>query len=439
MYIDLSVRNLFSFGEEQTFSFEAYDKVTDYEKDFVVEIGKYKLLKMLMIYGANASGKSNMLKCFSLLNDLITEKRDIKERINVEPFLLDPVLKDKPSMLRANFLIKKADEYVRYKYELNFTSEEILSEKLDYYPTTQPALVFERKKDLNNQRGLVLKIGTTITLSKADQEVILANTLKNNTILSVFNRVNPLFEHAKHVWEWFDSRSTSIINNNTSMLEYTVRIMSKEIELANKFRDYLVKADFNISKIQVEKNEVGLDELPKELVDFLGHKDQHKRKEEATSKPRTITKLDLKFEHKARKDDVNNFEQFSPSQESAGTLRYLGLLAPFYIANKLSKLQLLDEIESSLHFDLQKLSLLMFLSNTTKSQLVVTTHNPLFLSWDIMRYDVIWFAEKQETGQTELFSLIDFNNLKRQNIMKKYLIGNYGAVPNIKIKIDDLK
>lgn len=123
MYIDLSVKNLFSFGVEQTFSFEAYDKIKDYEKDFVVKIGKYKLLKMLMIYGANASGKSNMLKCFTLLNNLIIEKRDLNEEINSQPFLLDPVLKNEPSMLRANFLVKKADSYIRYKYEINLTSE----------------------------------------------------------------------------------------------------------------------------------------------------------------------------------------------------------------------------------------------------------------------------------------------------------------------------
>jgi len=146
MYIDLSVRNLFSFGEEQTFSFEAYDKIKDYEKDFVVEIGKYKLLKMLMIYGANASGKSNMLKCFSLLNTLIIEKRDIDHEIDSKPFLLDPVFKNEPSTLKANFLVKTVDNYIRYKYEINFTSEEIFSEKLEYYPTIQPALVFERKK-----------------------------------------------------------------------------------------------------------------------------------------------------------------------------------------------------------------------------------------------------------------------------------------------------
>src|SRR5690554_2924299 len=188
MYIDLSVKNLFSFGEEQTFSFEAYDKITDYEEHFVVEIGKYKLLKMLMIYGANASGKSNMLKCFALLNELIIEKRDINDRINGEPFLLDSDFKNQPSMLKANFLVKKDEEYIRYIYEIHFTPEEIISERLDYYPSTQPALVFERKKDVKEDRGFSLKIGSTISLSKADREVILANTLKNNTILSVFNR-----------------------------------------------------------------------------------------------------------------------------------------------------------------------------------------------------------------------------------------------------------
>lgn len=100
---------------------------------------------------------------------------------------------------------------------------------------------------------------------------------------------------------------------------------------------------------------------------------------------------------------------------------------------------LLDEIENSLHYDLQKLLILSFIKNSSNSQLIITTHNPLFLNWSIIRYDVIWFAEKLKTGQTELFSLIDFSNLKRENVMKKYLIGNYGAVPNIKDHIDGLE
>ncbi len=412
MYIDLSVRNLFSFGEEQTFSFEAYDKIKDYEKDFVVEIGKYKLLKMLMIYGANASGKSNMLKCFSLLNTLIIEKRDIDHEIDSKPFLLDPVFKNEPSTLKANFLVKTVDNYIRYKYEINFTSEEIFSEKLEYYPTIQPALVFERKKDDTNERGMVLRVGSTISLSKADREVILANTLKNNTILSVFNRVNPLFEHAKNVWKWHFARVSMFIDNNTDALDYTINKIKEKTELAEKFRDLLRQADFNISKILVDDN--------KELQLTL------------------FPSMDLKIQHIAKKDKANIFAQFNSDQESAGTLRYLSLLAPFYVITSTSKLMLFDEIENSLHYDLQKLLLLMFLKNSSDSQLIVTTHNPLFLAWDIMRYDVIWFAEKRETGQTELFSLIDFNNLKRENVMKKYLIGNYGAVPNIKQQVETL-
>ncbi len=412
MYIDLSVRNLFSFGEEQTFSFKAYDKIKDYEKDFIVEIGKYKLLKMLMIYGANASGKTNILKCFSLLNELILDKRDIDHEINSKPFLLDPVFKNQPSTLIANFLVKKKDNYIRYKYEINFTSEEIINEKLEYYPTIQPALVFERKKENANERGMVLKVGSTISLSKADREVILANTLKNNTILSVFNRVNPLFEHAKNVWKWHFDRVSMFIDNNTDTLDYTINKIKEKTELAEKFRDLLRQADFNISKILVDNN--------KEVQITL------------------FPSMDLKIQHIAKKDKANIYAQFNSDQESEGTMRYLSLLAPFYVITSTSKLMLFDEIENSLHYDLQKLLLLMFLKNSSDSQLIVTTHNPLFLAWDIMRYDVIWFAEKLETGQTELFSLIDFNNLKRENVMKKYLIGNYGAVPNIKQQVETL-
>ena len=439
MYIDLSVRNLFSFGEKQTFSFEAYDKIKDYEKDFIVEIGKYKLLKMLMIYGANASGKTNILKCYSLLNELILDKRDIDHEINSKPFLLDPVFKNQPSTLIANFLVKKKDNYIRYKYEINFTSEEIINEKLEYYPTIQPALVFERKKDIANERGMVLKVGSTISLSKADREVILANTLKNNTVLSVFNRVNPLFEQAKDVWEWYNERSSMIIDRNTFTLNNVIKLINENVKLSDKFRDLLIQADFNISNIQVENNQIKFDDVQNPMINILSKKNQYTNSIEVNSKSKTINQIDLKFQHTVKKDDAEILQQFSANQESAGTLCYFGLLAPFYSITKASMLMLFDEIENSLHYDLQKRLLLMFLKNSSDSQLIVTTHNPLFLAWDIMRYDVIWFAEKRETGQTELFSLIDFNNLKRENVMKKYLIGNYGAVPNIKKQVETLE
>ncbi len=438
MYIDLSVKNLFSFGKEQTFSFEAYHKIMDYEKDFVVEIGKYKLLKMLMIYGANASGKTNILKCFSLLNELILDKRDIDKEINSKPFLLDPVFTNQPSTLKANFLVKKVDNYIRYKYEINFTSEEIYKEKLEYYPSIQPALVFERTKDDDNERGMILKVGSTISLSKADREVILANTIKHNTILSVFNRVNPLFEHAKNVWEWYKSRSSMIIDNRTSTLKFTVDFLEKNQTLLGKFKELMINADFNISNIQIEKEQKEIDVFTKQVYNLFAKKDNDTELIEALDKIKTINKYDLNFQHTVKKGDTEILQQFSSNQESDGTLRYFSLLAPFYISNKESMLMLFDEIENSLHYDLQKLLLLMFLKNSSDSQLIVTTHNPLFLAWDIMRYDVIWFAEKRETGQTELFSLIDFNNLKRENVMKKYLIGNYGAVPNIKQQVETI-
>jgi AAA15 family ATPase/GTPase len=128
--------------------------------------------------------------------------------------------------------------------------------------------------------------------------------------------------------------------------------------------------------------------------------------------------------------------------ESNGTKRSYELAAPL-IENLVSgKLMIIDEIESSLHFDLVKYIILVFLANSENSQMLFTTHNLLLLDWDILRHDVIWFTEKKEDGSTELYSLAEFKELNRSNILKRYLSGQFGAKPDIydyKLNLQDLK
>lgn len=120
-----------------------------------------------------------------------------------------------------------------------------------------------------------LRVGSTIFLSKADHEVILANTLLNNTILSVFNRANPIFGHAKDVWEWYKSRKSMIIDRNTSDLHNVIKLINDNVKLADKFRDLLIKADFNISNIQVEENHITFDDYKNSTINLFAHKSNY--------------------------------------------------------------------------------------------------------------------------------------------------------------------
>lgn len=399
MIINLKIRNFKSIKDEISLSFEPVEKEDDY---YIYEHNNQKILKMLMIYGQNASGKTNILKALEFLRDFIFSAPINKnDKINIKPFLFTKDIKND-----SYFEIEFLQNGIKYLYQLTVSDVEVIDERLYFYNPNK-ALVFDRKE---------FKFGSKINIKKSQKESLLNNTLINNTLLSGYMKTNIKIKEFDEVINWF-SRLMKPIYPSTDLLGFTSNLLHNK-EIDKQFIVNLLKnADFAIDNFEFIENDI--DEEFKEFLLHLG------KKKDADN----FKKIDVLFTHYKR-------YQLDFISESRGTQRFYQLVIVLYLLLRDCLILPIDELESSLHPDLLKHFLLIFLANSKESQLIFTTHSrELLLEKDILRFDTIYFTEKKEDGSTELFSLSDFDSniiRKESSIYNIYKNGKLGANPNLK-------
>jgi len=403
MIVNFSIQNFGSIKDEQTLSFEA-DASKHLEDTYVVHTAGKRLLKLALIYGANASGKTTVLKALDFLRDLVVNPKEKKTDIlYFDPFLFDVQTPLQPTELSIEFV----HEEVCYQYEVAFTRQAIISEAL-YIDTFDKVLVYSRTTDIEEQLTKI-NFGDKIILDKNAQQVLELNTLWNNTVLGGFLKTNINLEEFRRVADWFQNYLKPIVAPDTKLDTYiTNKIDDKKIT-KDEILEILKKADFNISDMIVRKKE---EIVPENLPRFFK------------------VRIDRRiiFQHKI--DNV--FYSLPMEKESEGTKRFYGFAGLLALLIKTPTIFPIDELESSLHPDLYTHFLLSFLQNAQHSQLIATTHNRELLGdSDIFRNDVIWFTDKGEDCATELYSLADFDTSTIKNILNAYKIGKFSAVPRL--------
>ncbi len=404
MIVNFSIQNFGSIKDKQTLSFEA-DASKHLEDTYVVHTAGKRLLKLALIYGANASGKTTVLKALDFLRDLVVNPKEKKTDIlNFSPYLFDAQTPQQPTELSIEFV----HEEVCYQYEIAFTHQAIISEAL-YIDTFERVLVYSRTTNIEEQLTKI-SFGDKITLEKSALLVLELNTLWNNTVLGGFLKTNINLEEFRRVADWFQNYLKPIIAPDTKLDTYiTNKIDDKKIT-KDEILEILKKADFNISDMIVRKKE---EIIPEELRFFKGP---------IEIKGRII------FQHKI--DNV--FYSLPMEKESEGTKRFYGFAGLLALLIKTPTIFPIDELESSLHPDLYTHFLLSFLQNAQHSQLIATTHNRELLGdTDIFRNDVIWFTNKGEDCATELYSLADFDTSNIKNFLNAYKIGKFSGVPRL--------
>lgn len=431
MIINFSLQNFGSVKDLQTLSFEA-DKSEHLQDQYVVEIGEYRLLKLALIYGANASGKTTILKGLEFLRGLILNPEDKKiNELNFEPFLFDSETSKETSRLSIEFIQHK----IKYNYEVEFFKSAIVSEKLDYYKPKK-ANVFKRTTDLKNQFTEIV-FGSKIKKDKTFEKTLEANTLWNNTVLGGFLKTNIELHELKEVTEWFGSYLKPLIFTRTELDNYvTSRIESSEISKKDVI-NILRKADFNISDIVIQEEEK---DIPDGFIEFIEKqlKASNERVSELKNKGK-ITSVNLEFEH-----TIGDNKFTLPFElESQGTKRYYGFAGILALLIKKSVSFPIDELEASLHPELYIHFLLSFLLNSEDSQLIATTHNREILkNKDVFRDDAIWITEKDESCSTSLYSLVDFDSSvirDSTNRLNAYNSGKLGGLPHLGDHYIDIK
>ena len=402
MIAEIKFKNMFSFRDETVLSFEA-DKSKDLESYHVVELAPdVKLLKLAVIYGANASGKSNIIKVCDFIRSFITcTPLNKAELIKIVPFLLNRTSKEQASEFSVSFYAMNGDKAIRYVYSVLLETTHIVRETLIYYLSQQPATVFERSME-NNVSSI--KFGQKVKISTAAKEEITLKCLPNMSVFAAYMQVNTNIAEMETALQYLTKQMMPAIVPTSSLSRYAEEAIKKETAKEYILR-YLQEADFNISNISSKEQET-----KKGVVNYT------------------------MYQHKVSSGlGGNDYYEFPELYESDGTIRTFGLASQIQNSIGSNAFLAVDEIESSLHPKLIEYMIERFLKESKQAQLLLTTHyDGLLGEEDLLRKDTIWFAEKNTDGASVLYPLTDFKGLNRiSSLQKAYKFGKFGAVPNL--------
>ena len=240
MILELKIKNFLSFKEEVTFSFEATNDKS-FEDYQVVEVApNIRILRLAVVYGANASGKSNLLNVFNFLRNFwfdIPEDKD--EPIGVIPFLLDEEMPQESSEFSLAFYI----DSIKHIYTLILDRKKVISEKLVMYPGSQPALVFERT--LNGHISEIKFNQNKIKISQAAKDEITVKCLLNMSVFAAYNRVNIAIPEIDNVTQWMKNQySLPLIEPQTRLLDFAEEMIIKNEPIKKYILNFLSRADY---------------------------------------------------------------------------------------------------------------------------------------------------------------------------------------------------
>jgi len=431
MIVNFSIQNFGSIKDKQTLSFEA-DKSTHLEDYYIIKsVGGLRLLKLALIYGANASGKTTILNALEFLRNIVLDPLEKKTDIlNFNPFLFDKDTPKQNSILSIEFI----QNNIRYFYEVEFNRNAIAKEELYFYNPNK-ANVFKRTTDFNKE-FTEITFGSKIKKDKTFEKTLESNTLWNNTVLGGFLKTNIKLKELKEATDWFTNYLKQLITTEIDLSKYITSQIEEHLINKDIVVDILKKADFHISDIFIHKEEK---DLPDDFLVFISKQfqDHNERINELKTKGKLTTTF-LDFEH-----TLNNNKYNLPFElESDGTKRYYGFAGLLSLLIRGAVAFPIDELEASFHPELYIHFLLSFLMNSTKSQIIATTHNrEVLTNKDIFRNDVIWFTDKAENCATDLYSLSDFDSSvvrDTSNIYNAYKTGKLGGTPNLQDYYIDL-
>jgi uncharacterized protein len=419
MLIEFSVSNYRSFKEKVTFSMVAAnvvakDKKLDDSNVFAVEHDDLRLLKSAAIYGANASGKSNLAKALSFMKWFMVnsskETQSIDE-IDVEPFRLSTETEKEPSYFELVFLM----DGQKYRYGFKANQERIISEWLFYVPRLRETKLFERELD---------NIKTSNKNYKADG--IQQKTRDNALFLSVSAQFN--VEIAERILEWITNNLNIISGlNDHAYLNYTVSCLINN-ETKNEILQLVRMLDLDIGEIQVEQKDFTIDSLPDDVPDEL----KKLLVKAGGGKATSISTMHRKFDKDGNYKSLEEFDL--DSHESEGTRKVFALAGSLMNTLKQGEILIVDELDARLHPLISLAIVELFNSNETNprnAQLIFMTHDTNLLSNKLFRRDQIWFTEKNRYGATDLYSLAEYNVRNDASFESDYIKGRYGAVPYI--------
>jgi energy-coupling factor transporter ATP-binding protein EcfA2 len=403
MLIEFSVANFRSFRERQTLSMVATPRLRKRENVFKPELKGEKfpdLLKVAVIYGPNASGKSNLLKALNVVREIT--RREPSTRgipLPVTPFIFDAALADQPSLFELHFI----QSGVRYQFNLAVTSERIVGEKLLAFPKGRELLLYERQ---HTNHGEIYDFGEQLKAELSDELLNAWKKLTPPRLLFIAQAVansNEELNQLKVPFEWFDRGGFSLLNGMAGMAKSAKKLAGEDDDHATSIASFLREVDVPISNIRTEAAD-SHDTQSIQNKTFLTHKT-------------ALGEAELAYE-----------------DESEGTKNLIGFWLPWTVKEESSfqRLLVVDELDSSLHPKIVAALVEKHINDSKPSQLIFSTHDTHLMDSKLLRRDQFWITERDINGATQLRSIHDFEGRDSEDIEKRYYEGRYRGLPLLK-------
>lgn len=435
MIIEFKVENFLSFKDLTTLSMVSAKSFKEHKDTHTFTIdNKLSLLKSAIIYGNNASGKSNLLEAMDFMKQIILNSfRDAllensDRKFPLEKFALNSTSEQQSTFFEVSFF----NNGTKYRYGFEIDYDKVLAEWL-YHTTSKEVYLF--KRDLQN---------IEVNKSAFKEGLRKEEDVKENVLfLSVLATLGK--ETSSSIVDWF--KKLNIINgiHDRGHKRYTINKLKSDKNFFNWVLHFIKYLEIsNLTTTEEDVNEIDLETLrekekDEEIINLFTS--IHKIQSKQPKRDQLITYHRKYDENNVLVDTISfNFDK----QESEGTKKLLYLLGPWYDTLKNGKVLIIDELDSRLHSHLT-LRLIDFFHkcNVNQAQLICAVHDISLLNKETFRRDQIWFVEKNQFGASELISLADFKTDKVRNksaFDKNYLEGKYGAIPyfDVDVKLNQL-
>lgn len=400
MLLQFSCENHRSIKERITFSTIA-SKDTKYE-EYLGHFSNFKVLPTEVIYGPNGSGKSNFIHAIEFVQALVTNS------INYQPgfSIYQAVHKLSPLDAPSSYDIQFVTNDIRYAYGFSIKNHLVEEEYLYYFPNGRQVKIFERNK-MEIIPGDRYKKAFDISFSILKENRLFLSCAANYTNLVEIENAflffrNELVIYNPHINQW---------------MEYSIELMQNNDEIKEKFLEILnfFGTGAKDIKIKLEKKRIDGAELPKEIPDFI--------KNIIASQEANVIEAKVVYDQ---------FETDLMTEESTGVKKLFEMICPIIDILLSGKVLICDEMETGLHESIvyEIVRLFKVFQSDKFAQLIFTTHDTNLLDTNLFRRDQIWFTQLNEERSTDLFSLSEIKNVRKdENLAKGYMSGKYGAIP----------
>jgi hypothetical protein len=419
MLIQFTVSNFLSIKESATLNMLAVKPIKEFEDENVFDVDRYSLLKSSVIYGANASGKSNILKAMGFFKWFAVnsaKETQVDENIDVTPFKLSTETESLPSSFEASFLV----DGIKYRYGFDVDDESVKTEWLLFSTKIKEYPLFIRD-------GQMIEVFKEFKEGKGIED----KTRKNALFLSVAAQFNG--EKSKSIIRWFNEFNMISGLADRHFEGFTASLLEDE-RYKKLIMNLMSDADLGFKDINVLDVEITSESLPNSMPDELK---SILLKEAKGKRGYDIETFHEKFDVEGNVESLVRFD--FDDEESEGTKKYFRLAGPILDTLEDGGVIIIDELDARLHPSLTKSIVQLFNTpkvNRKNAQLIFATHDTNLLSACMFRRDQIWFTEKRRDSSTDLYSLAEYK-LERGKVRKDasfekdYIKGRYGAIPYV--------